>query len=230
MTDKKMTGREIFEEAMRQYDNSYCDEFPPIEADLQFNELYESDMLKLKRRINNPFLKCCNTIGRHIAGIIVVATIVFSCSMTISAVREPVVEFFTNIYEKFVEIFFDKDDIAKAPDTIEIVYTLGMIPDGYVMDQFIITDVLADMTWIHENGDRLVLSQDVLDGFLILDVEESNYDIIEWNGKRIAFVEKYGVKYFFWNFEEYAFSLTASSNISKEESLALIDSLKQYNQ
>ena len=64
----------------------------------------------------------------------------------------------------------------------------------------------------------------------MLDKEESNYDIIGWNGRRIAFAEKYGVKYFFWNSDEYAFSLTVSSNISQEEAFALIDSLKKYNQ
>ena len=50
------------------------------------------------------------------------------------------------------------------------------------------------------------------------------------DNKKIACSEKYGIKSFFWNSEEYEFSLTMSSNISEEEAFALIDSLKKYNQ
>ena len=83
--------------------------------------------------------------------------IAFSCSMTVSAIREPVVEFFTNVYEKLLEMVFDEEDIATAPNTIETVYSLGTIPDGYVIDHFIIDDVATNIAWKNENGERLVL-------------------------------------------------------------------------
>ena len=39
-----------------------------------------------------------------------------------------------NIYDKFTEFFFDKSDIEKAPSTIETVYTLGYVPEGYELN------------------------------------------------------------------------------------------------
>ena len=148
--------------------------------------------------------------------------IAFGCFMTVSAAREPVIKFYTNIYEKFAEIFFREDDIANAPHTVETVYILGTIPDGYAIDCFIIDDLATDMTWKNKNGDRIVLSQGVLTGSFIVDTEESDFDIIERNGKRFIYAEKYGSKCFFWNSEESEFSLVISDYITNEEAFVLI--------
>lgn len=230
MSKKKMTGREVLEEALRGCCSTYCDQYPRYEGEIDLGDDYENYMDNLIRRSKNPFQRYFNTVGRRVAEIAAAMLIAFGCSMTVKAVREPFVEFFANIYEKFVEIIFGEDDIAKAPDTIETVYTLGFIPDGYMVDRFYVDDYRTDMAWKNENGDRLALSQGILDGSFIMDTEEADYHIIEWNNKKIAYSEKYGRKYFFWNSEEYEFSLTMSSNISEEEALALIDSLKKYNQ
>ena len=230
MSKKKMTGREVLEEALRGCCSTYCDQYPRYEGEIDLGDDYENYMNNLIRRSKNPFQRNFNTVGRRVAGIVAAMLIAFSCSMTVKAVREPVVEFFTNIYEKFVELFFGEDDIAKAPDTIETVYTLGFIPDGYEVDRFIIDDSATSMLWRNAQGDMIVLSQGVLDGSFTVDVEESDYDIINWNGKRIAYTEKYGIKSFFWNSIEYEFSLTISDNISDTEAFALIESLKKYNQ
>ena len=230
MSKKKMTGREVLEEALRGCCSTYCDQYPRYEGEIYLGDDYENYMDSLIRRSKNPFQRYFNTVGRRVAGIAAAMLIAFSCSMTVKAIRESVVEFFANTYEKFVEIIFGEDDITKAPDTIETVYTLGFIPNGYEIDRFFIDQYMTKMTWKNENGDRLVLSQGIFDGSFIMDTEEANYHIIEWNGRKIAYTEKYGIKSFFWNSEEYEFSLTISSNISKEEALALIDSLKKYNQ
>ena len=230
MTDKELSGRNRLKEAMKLSDQTYLDKYLPIENEVKYSEKYLKYIDRLTKQTKLPFYKYFNTIGKRVAGIAAAMLIAFSCAMTVKAIREPVVEFFANIYEKFVEVFFGEDDIAKAPDTIETVYTLGFIPEGYEMDRFFIDRDMTKMTWKNENGDRLVLSQGILDGSFIMDTEESNYHIIEWNNKKIACTEKYGTKHFFWNSDEYEFSLTMSSNISEEEALALIESLKEYNQ
>ena len=230
MSKKKMTGREVLEEALRGCCSTYCDQYPRYEGEIDLGDDYENYMNNLIKRSKNPFQRYFNTIGKRVAGIAAAILIVFSCSMTVSAVREPVVEFFTNIYEKFVEIFFEEDAIAKAPDTIETVYILGTIPGDYVIDHFIIDDVATDMIWRNNDGNRIVFSQGILHGSFVVDTEETAYDIIERNGKKIAYSEKYGIKSFFWNSTEYEFSLTIPSNISNEEAFVLIESIKKYNQ
>ena len=230
MSKKKMTGREVLEEALRRCCSTYCDQYPCYEGEIDLGDDYEKYMNRLIKRSKNPFQRYFNTTGRRIAGIAATVLIVFSCSMTVKAVRDPIVKFVANIYEEFIEIVFAEDDVANAPDTIETVYTLGVIPEGYIVDQFYVYDHVTYMTWKNEHGDRLVLSQNTLDVSSILDTEESNYDVIEWGGHRIAFAEKYGINSFLWNSSEYVFSLTVSSNIPKDEVFALIDSLEKYNQ
>ena len=230
MSKKKMTGREVLEEALRRCCSTYCDQYPRYEGEIDLGYDYERYMNRLIKRSKNPFQRYFNTTGRRIAGIAAAVLIVFSCSMTVKAVRKPIVEFITNIYEEFVEIFFEKDDVANAPDAIETVYTLGFIPEGYNIEQSLIGDTLIFMVWKNETGEILIFSQNTLDASSILDTEESNYDVIEWGGHRIAFAEKYGAKHFYWNSDQYAFSLTVSSDMPQEQIFSLIDSLKKYNQ
>ena len=230
MIESKMTGRDILEEAIKQYDKTYCDTFLSIDKDLPFDEECEKNLRKLMRRLNNPFRLYFNTVGRRVAGIVAVLLIAFSCSMTVKAVREPVVEFITNVYEKCVEFIYGEENLAKAPNTIETVYTLGVIPDGYEMDQFIIDTLAADMIWKNENDDRLVLSQGILFGSIVIDAEESGFEVITWNGEKFTVVEKHGIKSIIWYTDEYEFSLTMPSHISNEDAFVLIDSLKKYNQ
>lgn len=230
MSKKKMTGREVLEEALRRCCSTYCDQYPCYEGEIDLGDDYERYMNSLIKRSKNPFQRYFNTLGRRVAGIAATVLIVFSCSMAVKAVRKPIVEFITNIYEEFVEIFFAENDIANAPDAIETVYTLGFIPEGYNIDQSLIGDTLVFMVWKNETGEILIFSQNTLDASSILDTEESNYDVIEWGGHRIAFTEKYGINSFLWNSSEYVFSLTVSSNIPKDEVFALIDSLEKYNQ
>ena len=230
MTDKELSGRNRLKEALKLSDKTYLDKYLPIEYDVKYSKKYLKYIERLKKRMKYPVYRYFNTVGKRVAGIAIAATILFGCSMTVSAVRKSVVEFITNVYEKIVECFFEDTDIEKAPCTIETVYTLGVIPEGYTIDQFVIKKNATKMIWMNPNEDRIVLSQGSLTGSFTFDVEESNYATIEHHGVKIVFVEKNGVKSYFWNSEEYEFSLTISSDISQEDIFALIDSITIYNQ
>lgn len=225
MTDKKMTGREILIAAMEQYDITYCDEFPPIEADLLFDEESEKNLRKLIRRLNNPFRNYFNTTGRRVAGIAAAILVFFGCSMSVSAVRKPVVEFFTNVYEQLVEFFFADESIVNAPSTIETVYTLGYVPEGYQLTELKQHATYIEYVLRNENGLEIVFSQNVLGGVVTLDNENSNYSILYSLDNKIGYIEKLGVKAFEWNSSEYKFSLTVPADISLEECMILIESL-----
>ena len=102
MSKKKMTGRKVLEEALRGCCSTYCDQYPRYEGEIDLGDDYENYMDNLIKRSKNLFRRYFNTAGRRVAGIAAAMLIAFSCSMTVKAVREPVVEFFANIYEKFV--------------------------------------------------------------------------------------------------------------------------------
>ena len=138
MTDKEQKGKEILKEALGDYELSFDEKYPPEEMDVVFSKKYQKNIDRMLSGKQKSYPKFLNTSWKRVAASIVVVAMVFGGSMTVKAFREPVVEFFTNIYEKIVEIFFDDDDIAKAPSEIETIYTLGYVPEGYEMESYFI--------------------------------------------------------------------------------------------
>ena len=104
MTDKELSGRNRLKEAMKLSDQTYLDKYPPTENKIQYSKKYLKYIDRLTKQTQSPFYQYFNTLGKRVAGIVIAATMIFCSSMTVKAVREPVVEFFTNIYEKFVEV------------------------------------------------------------------------------------------------------------------------------
>lgn len=229
MTEKERSGKNKLLEAMRVSEKSYCDQFVPAEGEIRYSEEYLRDMERILKQSRKPLHRYFNTIGKRIAGIAAAILILFGCSMTVSAVREPVMNFFVNIYDKFVEIVFGEDSITKTPDVIDSVYTLGVVPDGYAIDKINNQTVYVYTVWKNDSGDRIVLFQGILRNALTLDAEESDYTIFERNGRRIAFIEKNEYKAFYWNSEKYEFRLIIPNDMTQEDAFTLIDSFITYN-
>jgi hypothetical protein len=240
MSEKKMTGREVLEEALRGCCSAYCDQYPRYEGELDLGDDYERYMNRLIKRSKNPFQRYFNTVGKRIAGIAVAAFIVLGCFMAVPSVRESTCMFLADNFAKFAEVILGKNGADSTRDKLETVYTLGMIPNGYVVEEFIITDIKTDMLWRNTNGERIILSQSIFSGTSIFDTEDSlqgalensssvlDYTIIERNDKKIAFSKKNGIKTFFWNDGKSEFLLTVPNSTSVEEALMLIDSMIQY--
>ncbi len=64
MAPDNMTGREILEEALRLYDKTYCDAFPPIRAEVE-------EERRCRKRERRPFFGCLNRLSKRVAGIMV---------------------------------------------------------------------------------------------------------------------------------------------------------------
>ena len=174
--------------------------------------------------------KYVNSIGKRIAMIAVAIALTFGLSMSVCAVRKPVVEFFVNMYEKFVEFFYDDDVSAKAPSTIETVYTLGYVPEGYELESCDIADIVTWMVWVNDVGEEFVFSQGLLCDYSLMDNENSDYEITSVNDITVAFLDKGSIKCYYWNERGYRFSIRISDGISQAILEQLIESLTEYNE
>lgn len=230
MTNKEKSGQDKLMEAMRMSEVSCWEKFPRVEGEIHYSEDYLRDMEKLIKKSRNPIRKYFDTVGKRVAAAVIAAVALSGSMMSVSAVREPVVEFITNVYEKFVEIIFDEEDIVKAPSTIEIVYTLGKIPEDYVFDNITIGKLTTCFTWCNKNGDKIFFSQNILDNSDLLDNESSEYELLFHDNMKIAYTNKNGIRSFIWNTAEYTYMLYVPDDIYMDECYEIIESVQKFNQ
>ena len=229
MSKKRMNGREVLEEALRQCCADYCEEIPCSEEDIDLGEDYEKYMNSLIRRSKKPFRRCFDTAGKRAAGIAAAFLVMIGCTMSVSAVRKPIVGFLTNTCDKYVELFFDENDVEKAPTKIETVYTLGAVPEGYVQESTFLNEVRSSITWINDKNHQIILTQTVLDGMTTIDNEKTEIAFFEADGTKILFYQRNGVKSYIWNTNDYLFSIDiVDDDISAESGLDFIRSITEY--
>ena len=226
MTEKELSGKKKLVKALEKYELSFEEKYPQEDMEVEFSKQYEVYMEKLLSGKIPKRRKYFNTVGKRIAACIAVIMIIFGGSMTVKAFREPVVEFFTNVYEKIVEIFFDDDDIAKAPSEIETVYTLGYVPEGYEMESFEINEYNTVTKIVFVNGeDEIVFRQYVLNTRLTMDNENSDYKYFYIDDIKVAMIEIDDLKILYLNNKKYAFILSFDLEFSEEEYAHIILSL-----
>ena len=224
MTEKEKKGQAILKEALGDYELSFDEKYLPEEVEVFFSKKYQRNINKMLSGKQKKYPEFLNTAFKRVAACMVVSIMLFGGYMTVKAFREPVIEFFTNMYEKFVEIFFDGENVLGAPTEIETVYTLGYVPDGYELEKK--ERVGASVKTIFTNGeDNIVLSQYPLTNDLTFDNENSNFQIIAMSDFEVAVIEKNKIRLFYWSNEKYAFNLTVPKELGNDECIEIIESL-----
>jgi hypothetical protein len=194
-----------------------------LKSELQL--LYKKAGLQQKRK--SPWM--FRTVGRRVASVLIAIGLLSVLSVSVYAARAPISQFISKTYDKYIELFFDQSDVEKAPQTIETVYTLGFVPEGYELDSQSIEREATVSIWQKKDGNSIKLNQDILTAVSTLDKEDR--DIVSYNIEdiQILFKEKYGKKIYFWNTNEYQFQLyIVDDDISAEDGIELIRSIIKY--
>ncbi|MBQ8862775.1 MAG: DUF4367 domain-containing protein [Clostridia bacterium] len=226
MNDKEKIGLKKLQDAFKEINSEELDNLNIPKEDFEFSEKYKKNMEKLLAKQRKPYWQYVNTAGKRAVACILVFIMIFASSMSISAFREPVVEFFVNVYERFVEIFCKEDGTTTSPDEIETIYTLGYLPEGYEFESRKVDNNSVKTVFV--NGcNKIKLSQYVLRVGLLLDNENTNFEIQTENGIKIAVVEKFEDKALYWNSSEYSFKLVVPKEFSDEECIKIIESIEK---
>ena len=223
MTDEEKLGQEYLERAFAKMHELYLEENPPMEGEIVYS-------LEYIKAINTLLGKRAGTgerfrahLGKRMIAAIVAALLLIGSAVCAYAFREPIAEFITEIKDKFVEIFFCEAAIASSPGDIDTVYTLGYVPDGYVLESRESWEVKARTVW--SNGeDRIIFMQRLLSNNITFDNEESCIRMLYIDELQIVVTEKSGVQVLYWNDGKYTFKLTFTKNVSDEECIKIIKS------
>ena len=191
-----------------------------LKSELQL--LYKKAGLKKQRKSRWMF----RTVGRRVASVLIVIGLLSVLSLSVYAARAPISQFISKTYDKYIELFFDQSDVEKAPSTIETVYTLGYVPEGYVEKEGEISKVSTHIAWMNENNEIIIFRQRILDTSLTMDNEYADGDIMFIDGMEIVHISDGENSCYCWNSDQYAFYLKIPNNISHDIALKLIQSLK----
>ena len=227
MKKSENIGLQKLKDAFKEINSEELNNLNIPKEDFEFSERYKKNMEKLLAKQRKPCFRYFNTAGKRAVACILIVAMLFASSMTIEAVREPVVEFFVSVYEKFVEIFFGDDEIENSPDAIEEIYTLGYVPEGY---EFVSREIKenAVLTTFSNTENRIILTQYTFQNKVFMDNEEADFEILLNDHTKVAVICKLNNKMLYWNTYRYAFQLTIPSTLSESECIKLIESLEIF--
>ena len=223
MNENERSGFEKLEAAFRAV-NAEEWEGAELSSDLTHSAEYERKMETLLREQKHPYLRLFNTVGKRVAVFVMAILLGFASTMSISAVRKPVVNFFIKAHENFLELFYEPEEEERIPEKIEEIYTLGVLPDESEWLTRFIGEKDVTTTWRNDDV-NLTLVQTTLDARLFVNETMERIVKIWLDEKEITVIQKFGVTIYIWNTDEYAFHLVAKGDLTQEEMAQMVGSL-----
>lgn len=219
MTDIEI-GKAKLEKILLEVCDDYLNniELAPKE-DVHYSPALEKKMQRFIKCQNSRWHKYVNTSFKRCIAACLITAILLATLISCTPIREPIVEFFKNVYEHFTEFCIaDKTDL-NAPDFIEEVHTLSYIPDGYELVEaptMTGNDFKIRTVWQDSNGNKIILLQMILNMRFTLNTEHNSYKDYINNNIDYSLVQKDKEFYAFWNTKEYSFVLLTES-LSEDE-------------
>lgn len=195
------------------------------ELDKMLQAIYSKKEPRKKEPI---YLFHLNKVGKRVAIITVVLSLFFAFSACAFAMNFPSVQFFLTVQEKFSELFFRQKDIENAPDTIETVYTLGYVPEGYELMERKVEEPYVKSVWVNANNQELIFEQTPLKTSTILDNENTDGQIVYINNIKTIIITKFNSTQILWNDNDYVYSVIISDCYAQNEYEKIIASLEEY--
>ncbi len=173
-------------EAFDLYCQQWCEELPTDEelADITFSPTLQEKMRRLLRRQRCGFYVLFGTAGRRVASVLVMLLVSMTiATVSVKALREPVVRFITEVFETFTSILFVNDEPTAADVQLEAVEP-AYIPEGYVVErQSSDGKTLYKIAYYNADAEsRLLYTQRRdKDGALGINTENIEYHIVKVN-------------------------------------------------
>ena len=156
---------------------------------------------------------------RVVAILIAAALLLTSCGIIFrNEIREIFEEF-------FAAITFSESE--SNSDTIEEVYKLTYLPEGYILEKENIYDLCVTYKFVDKNNNVIIFEQRVFERTSFTIDSESGYS-------EIKEIEEYDVYYRFtakyhhciWNDGKYTMSIKSKTELSTEQIIQIIDGIK----
>ncbi len=228
MTEKEIAGKKRLLDAMHQFDLTYPDGFPESEELFAPSREYLRTIRRLSRSLDGARGSAHVFAWKRAMMIAITsAAVLFSAvSLSATASGKSISAYIATLYEHFAEIIFGEEQIVSAPENIDAVYSLSYFPRHYYIEGADIGVMTSQIIWRNREGDKLILHQGLLSSHELMIYGESQFETITVNGNSVMRFERGGQVFFFWTEHGYAFELSGSGVIPREEYTRMIESLR----
>lgn len=193
----------------------------------QFSPEFERKMEKLLRHEHRPHRILLHSTGKRVAVLAAVIALLAASMLSVGAVRESIVSFFTEVYEEFTAIIFDQPEEmgrtyeADSIDAIEVTY----IPEGFELKSERRDSKEYRLNYSNEAGDILVITQRLIENYeLGINTEENMSEKIRVHDCEGLYVENKDFGTVIWSDNKQYFYI--SGNIQKDEILKIAESFQ----
>ncbi|HOB19354.1 MAG TPA: DUF4367 domain-containing protein [Candidatus Atribacteria bacterium] len=195
-----------------------------------FSPRFERKMSALISRRKKPYYYLVNTVGKQVAVVILVILLTLSGTVfSVKALREPVVNFFIEIYETFSKILFSSEDDENYKK-IETYYAPQYIPEGFMLKEEDKNDLYYRLIFTDSRSNLIIYSQlSYNKSTATVDTEDVVVEETTMNGLSVIYLTNKGYNRIVLNDGVYVYSITAPKYISHDELFKMGASLMALN-
>lgn len=189
------------------------------------SEEFHLRMRRLLARRKRGFYVLFGTAGRRVASI-TVAVLVAATVTTVSveALREPVAQFFTQVFERFTQVFF-VDDTPDTPEVEMAKRAPTYVPEGYTVEQELDLGTANRIVYVNENGEKLRYTQHWKEHIeIVADTEDIQYYDVKINNYQGITYSNKEINTIVFSDEEYTYTL--SGPLGTDELVKIAESIK----
>ena len=192
-----------------------------------FSEPFHRKMKKMIALSNKPYFSFVNTAAKRVAILAVVTvTVMAVTTLSVDALRKPVIEFFTTIHKTYTDITFKtEEDTASLPETIETEHLPTYLPEGYVVSDRQDLIGIVQITYAHKTEYEINFEQKTIDETnMTVDTEGTALENILVCGYEGKYLSNKGFQHLIWTDGSYHYYLLGP--VSKEELLLMAESVE----
>lgn len=221
---KLSMSREEFMAAFREVISSEFAQIPTDEdsIDFTFSEKFIKRMDKLIRAQKKSYYKFINTAGKRVAVIFAAIITLFTASLSVKAIREPVVRFIKQVYETFIHYTFEGDIQPK----IKKEFFIKTLPDGFIQHDKIESDLAITTIYVNDNNTIKFTQQSTNNANHFFDNESGTLTKVTISGINVDIYESENIKHAVWTDEGYFFKLTCIGEINIDSVTMMIESIQ----
>ena len=177
-------------------------------------------------REKKPYYYLINTVGKRVACIVIAALIALtSITFGVKAIREAVIDFFVESFEKFSIVGFKDEDIPENNKTIETYYAPTYIPEGYELKTDEKMHTYRRMRYVLDNN-YIEYNQYVLQSISsFIDTERAKTEKVSIIGKDALYLTKDDKCSLCWIDKEHTYLITVQKKIAKQELIKIAESI-----